>query len=81
MESPQVVTTGFTVVELADAYHEFCKGCYRRKDGTQSEWLAHTHVVLHSHLSDMYGHTPAADFGKGFKAIRRRLIDAGNFPT
>ena len=27
---------GLTVVELADAYHEFCKSYYRKKDGTPS---------------------------------------------
>ena len=72
-------STGLTVVELADAYHEFCKSYYRKKDGTPSGWLDHIQLVLDKHLSDLYGRTPAADFGpKAFKAIRQRLVDAGN---
>ncbi len=60
---------GLTVVELADAYWAFCKGYYRKKDGTPSGWLDHIHLVLHTHLAGLYGRTPAADFGpKAFKA-------------
>ena len=74
---------GLTVVELANVYHEFCKGYYRKKDGTPSGWLDHIQLVLHKHLAELYGHTPAADFGpKAFKAIRQRLAQgeeaAGN---
>ena len=55
------------------------KGYYRKKDGTPSGWLDHIHLVLDKHLADLYGRTPAADFGpKAFKAIRQRLVDAGN---
>jgi integrase len=70
---------GLTVVELADAYHEYCKGYYRKKDGKPSGWLYHIHLVLHTHLAGLYGQTPAAEFGpKAFKAIRQRLVNAGN---
>ncbi len=76
---PAASPTGLTVVELADAYHEFCKGYYRKKDGTPSGWLDHIQLVLDKHLADLYGRTPAADFGpKAFKAIRQRLVNAGN---
>jgi integrase len=76
---PTASAVGITVVELADAYHEFCKSYYRKKDGTPSGWLDHIQLVLDKHLSDLYGRTPAADFGpKAFKAIRQRLVDAGN---
>ena len=52
---------------------------YRKRDGTPSGWLSHIHLVLHKHLSALYGHTPAADFGpKAFKAIRQTLIEAGH---
>ena len=55
------------------------KGYYRKKDGTPSGWLDHIQLVLDKHLADLYGRTPAADFGpKAFKAIRQRLVDAGN---
>ena len=83
VEDPAVVppkaAASLTVVELADAYHEFCKGYYRKKDGTPSGWLDHIQLVLDKHLAGLYGHTPAADFGpKAFKAIRQTLVDAGN---
>jgi integrase len=48
-------------------------------DGTPSGWLDHIHLVLHKHLAELYGRTPAVDFGpKAFKAIRQRLVDAKN---
>jgi integrase len=76
---PAASPASLTVVELADAYHEFCKGYYRKKDGTPSGWLDHIQLVLDKHLAELYGRTPAADFGpKAFKAIRQRLVDAGN---
>lgn len=69
-------STSPTVVELADAYWEFCKGYYRKKDGTPSEWLDYIHPVLTDHLAQLYGRTPAEEFGpKSFKAIRQRLVD------
>jgi integrase len=75
----RTASTGLTVVELADAYHEYCKGYYRKKDGTPSGWLDHIQLVLDKHLSELYGRTPAADFEpKAFKAIRQPLVDAGN---
>ncbi len=74
-----VATEGLTVVEVANAYWQFCQGYYRKKDGTPSGWLRHIHLVLKTHLSGLYGRTPAADFGpKAFKAIRQTLIDAGH---
>ena len=51
------------------------KGYYRKKDGTPSGWLDHIQLVLDKHLADLYGRTPAADFGpKAFKAIRQRWL-------
>jgi len=77
--TPVKSAAGLTVVELADAYWQFCQGYYRKKDGTSSGWLDHIHLVLHRHLADLYGHRPAAGFGpKAFKTIRQRLVDAGN---
>jgi hypothetical protein len=70
---------GLTVVELADAYWQFCQGHYRKKDGIPGGWQDHIHLVLHTHQAGLYGQTPAADFGpKAFKAIRQTLVDAGN---
>ena len=72
------IAAGLTIVELADAYYEYCKEYYRRKDGTPSDWLNPIHLTLHTHLCGPYGRTPAADFGpKKFKAIRQMLVDAG----
>jgi hypothetical protein len=77
--TPVQSPAGLTVVELADAYWQFCQGYYRKKDGTPSGWLDHIHLVLHTHRSGLYGRTPAADFGpKAFKTIRQRLVDARN---
>jgi integrase len=71
--------TNVTVVEIADAYWQFCQEYYRKKDGTPSGWLAHIHLVLHTHLTGSYGRTPAAEFGpRAFKAIRQTLVDADN---
>ena len=50
---PTASTAGLTVVELADAYHEFCKGYYRKKDGTPSGWLDHIQLVLDKHLAEL----------------------------
>ena len=70
---------GITVVELADAYWQFCQGYYRKTDGTPSGWLNHIHLMLNKHLAGLYGRTSAAKFGpKAFKALRQTLIDAGN---
>jgi integrase len=77
--SPTVGTSALTVVEVADAYYEFAKGYYRRKDGTPSGWLAHIRLMLTKHLSGLYGRTPAAEFGpRSFKAIRQTLVNAGH---
>jgi integrase len=72
------VPASITVVELADAYWQFCAGYYRKKDGTPSDWLRHIHLVLHTHLAGLYGRTPAPEFGpKAFKAIRQGMVEAG----
>jgi integrase len=77
--SPAPSLRHLSVVELADAYWQFCQGYYRKKDGTPSGWLRHIHLTLHQHLCGLYGRIPAAEFGpKAFKAIRQRLVDAGN---
>jgi integrase len=69
--------TQLTVVELCDAYHEFARGYYV-KNGQPSNWLYHIRLVL-GKLRDLYGRTPAADFGPlAMKAIRQTMIDAGN---
>jgi hypothetical protein len=39
-----------TVVELADAYWQFCQGYYRKKDGSQSGCLDHIHLMLHKRV-------------------------------
>ena len=77
--TPTVGTSVLTVVELADAYWTFAQAYYRRRDGTPSGWLRHIHLVLKTHLSGLYGRTPATEFGpKAFKAIRQTLITAGH---
>ena len=65
-------------MELADAFYEFAKGYYRKKDGTPSGWLDHIHLILNTHLCGLYGRTPAADFGpKRLVAVRQKIVDAG----
>jgi integrase len=76
---PTTPAAAITVVEVADAYWTFAQGYYRKRDGTPSGWLSHIHLVLHTHLAGLYGHSPAAEFGpKALKAIRQTLIDAGH---
>ena len=71
--------SAYTVLELAAAYWEFCQGNYRKKDGTPSGWLDHIHLTLNGPLAELYGTTPANQFGpKAFKAVRQKLIDAGH---
>ncbi len=72
--------TNVTVVEIADAYWQFCQGYYRKKDGTPSGWLNHIHLVLHTHLAQdcTVEHRPQEFGPKAFKAIRQTLVDAGN---
>ena len=71
--------SALTVLELAAAYWEHCQGYYRKKDGTPSGWLDHIHLTLNGPLVELYGTTPADQFGpKAFKAIRQKLIDAGH---
>jgi hypothetical protein len=70
--------SGITVVELADAYWQFCQQYYRKKDGSPSKWLQHIYLVIHKHLCRLYGRTPAVEFGpQRFKTIRQGMIDAG----
>ncbi len=71
--------SAYTILELAAAYWEYCQGYYRHKNGTPSGWLDHIHLTLNGPLAELYGTTPADQFGpKAFKAIRQKLIDAGH---
>ncbi|MCC6492133.1 MAG: site-specific integrase, partial [Pirellulales bacterium] len=64
-----------TIVELAADYVSYAKGYYGAASKT-SEYYRVVRVVRP--LKDLYGRTPAAEFGpQQFKAIRNRLVDEG----
>ena len=65
------------MVELLAAYWKFAEGYYR-KNGQPTGWTSHIRLVI-CRLKEVYGRTPAADFGSlSLKAFRRTLIDAGH---
>ena len=69
---------GWSVNELLVAYWQFAQGFYARPSdgaaGTELEKVRHSIVLL----KDLYGTTPAADFGPvALKAIRQRMIERG----
>jgi integrase len=62
---------------LGASYLRFAKDYYT-KNGRPSDWLCHIRLIV-TKLCDLYGRTPAIDFGPlKFKAIRQTLIDAGH---
>ncbi|HEY1603517.1 MAG TPA: tyrosine-type recombinase/integrase [Pirellulales bacterium] len=67
---------GLTVVELAALYWKYAL-CYYTKDGKPSGKLPHVRVMVRA-LRDLYGETPAAEFGPlKLKAMRQHFIAKG----
>lgn len=61
---------------MAARYWRFVK-TYYVKNGKPTDTQAHIKVVLRT-LRELYGRTPAADFGPtSLKAVRQKLIDGG----
>ena len=76
---PHGSAAGLTVVELADAYQVLPRATTARRTARPAVGLTISILSCTSICADLYGRTPAADFGpKAFKAIRQTLVDAGN---
>ncbi|HEY1598597.1 MAG TPA: tyrosine-type recombinase/integrase [Pirellulales bacterium] len=74
--SRPVSIDGLTVVELAALYWKYAQAYYI-KDGKPSGQLPHVRVAVRS-LRDLYGETPAIDFGPlKLKALRQHFITQG----
>jgi integrase len=66
-----------TMNELILAYWQHCQGYYRRPDGEPTSELACLKQALRP-LKELYGPTPAADFGPlRLEAVRQRMVDLG----
>ena len=73
---PQADAAPLTVGELILRYWVFAKDHYRR-DGRPTRELDNIRDALRP-VRDLYGHTPAAQFGPlALKAVRRAMIEAG----
>ena len=71
------VPTGLSILELAAAYWEHAE-VYYVKDGKPSGQLPHVRVALRA-LRDLYGETPAAEFGPlKLKAIQQHFVTKGS---
>jgi integrase len=69
-----------TVNELILAYWQ-CAQTYYRKNGQPSGYLYGLRVALRW-LRQLYGHTPAAEFGpRALRAIQQQMIDKGSSRT
>ncbi|HZZ80754.1 MAG TPA: hypothetical protein VFE62_19785 [Gemmataceae bacterium] len=72
----QVERHGMTIAELCRAYKAFAERYYR-KEGRPTPTVDSIRVSLRT-LRQMYGDTPAADFGPlALAAVRQRFIDKG----
>jgi integrase len=68
---------GITVNEVLLAYVKHAEQHYRGPDGKPTGEFHHVKAVTR-HLSELYGHTPAAEFGPlALKAVRQRFVAAG----
>lgn len=68
-------TSDVSVAEVLIAYLEHAKRHYRREDGTHTGELEEYKLVMR-HLRELYGETPAANFGPlAMKALRQKFID------
>src|SRR5262245_49118799 len=73
---PVTQSDGLTIMELAAAYLRHAK-CYYRKDGELTSTMSRIKAALRF-LKELYGHTPAADFGPlALQAIQHRLVSLG----
>jgi integrase len=68
---------GLTVAELLLAYLRFAQRHYRDPDGRPTGEYQHFKVVCR-HVRELYGTTPAAEFGPlALKAVRQQFVAAG----
>src|SRR5262245_44520768 len=66
-----------TVNEVLLAFARFAVAHYRLPDGTPTSEVTEYRAAF-APLRELYGHTPADEFGPlGLQAVRRRMIDAG----
>lgn len=66
-----------TVAELLLAYLTHADRHYRHADGTPTGETPHVKIICR-HVRELYGHTPAAEFGPlALKAVREKFIAAG----
>ena len=66
-----------SVAEVFLAFQEHAKKHYCRDDGTNTTEVNECLIVA-KHVSELYGLTPAANFGPlSLKAVRQKFIDAG----
>ncbi len=76
LRSPSTTGTGVSVNELLLAYVEHAERHYRGPDGKPTGETQHIKVVCRT-VRELYGLTPAADFGPlALKAVRQRFISA-----
>jgi hypothetical protein len=74
-------TADVAINELILAFWKHAERHYRHPDGRPTSELAEYRYSLRP-LREMYGHTPAAEFGPlGLKAIRSGMIQAGRCRT
>jgi integrase len=66
---------GLTVNELLLAYLTHAEQHYRAEDGTPTDEIRHLKTACR-HVRELYGTTPAAQFGpKALKAVRQRFVE------
>ncbi len=74
---PAGATAGLTVNELILAFWKHAEQHYRHADGRPTSELLSYKLSLRP-LKELYGHTPAAEFGPlALKAVRQRMVDDG----
>jgi integrase len=73
----EVSTPDLTINEMLVAFWGHVEKHYRRPDGTPTAEPDNFRYALRP-LREMYGHTPAAQFGPlGLKSVRQRFIESG----
>ncbi len=71
------VAGGVSINELMLAYLEYAKQNYRNSDGYTTGELREYKLVSR-HVREVYGHTPAAEFGPlALKAVRQKFVNSG----
>jgi integrase len=74
---PRTVHTDLTINELLLRFLRHADQHYRRPDGTNTSEVDEYKSIARV-MKEMYGHTPARDFGAmSLKTVRQRMIDLG----